>query len=91
MENQDSSTTSFLSMDICGITEVTILLALNSIIAFPQTWESPSHLYPQTGKLGDDDPLDVLEIGSQIGYRGQIKQVKVLGNKIERQSDHQVF
>jgi inorganic pyrophosphatase len=28
---------------------------------------------------GDDDGLDVCEIGSELGYTGQVKQVKVLG------------
>ena len=47
--------------------------------AFPQTWEDPTHKNPETGAFGDNDPLDVCEIGSANGFRGQIKQVKVLG------------
>lgn len=47
--------------------------------AFPQTWEDPSHVDKQTGCKGDNDPVDVCEIGSAIGYTGEIKQVKVLG------------
>ncbi|CAO1621566.1 unnamed protein product [Parajaminaea phylloscopi] len=47
--------------------------------AFPQTWEDPSHTHPDTKAKGDNDPLDVCEIGEQVGYPGQIKQVKVLG------------
>ncbi|CAE6340856.1 inorganic pyrophosphatase [Rhizoctonia solani] len=47
--------------------------------AFPQTWEDPSQLHAETKAKGDNDPLDVCEIGEQIGYTGQIKQVKVLG------------
>ena len=47
--------------------------------AFPQTWEDPSHTHPETKALGDDDPLDVCEIGEAVGYTGQVKQVKVLG------------
>lgn len=47
--------------------------------ALPQTWESPRELDGDTGLKGDNDPLDVLEIGSQIGFTGQVKQVKVLG------------
>jgi inorganic pyrophosphatase len=31
--------------------------------AFPQTWEDPSHISQDTGKKGDNDPLDVVEIG----------------------------
>ncbi|KAF9778149.1 inorganic diphosphatase [Thelephora terrestris] len=47
--------------------------------AFPQTWEDPNHSHPETKAKGDNDPLDVCEIGEQIGYSGQVKQVKVLG------------
>ncbi|KAJ3366430.1 Inorganic pyrophosphatase [Allomyces javanicus] len=47
--------------------------------AFPQTWEDPAHVTPDTGCKGDNDPLDVCEIGELIGYTGQVKQVKVLG------------
>ena len=47
--------------------------------AFPQTWEDPNSVHPETNAKGDNDPLDVCEIGSEIGYTGQVKQVKVLG------------
>lgn len=47
--------------------------------AFPQTWEDPSAQHPETKANGDNDPLDVCEIGETIGYVGQVKQVKVLG------------
>jgi inorganic pyrophosphatase len=47
--------------------------------AFPQTWEDPSQTHAETKAKGDNDPLDVCEIGEQVGYVGQIKQVKVLG------------
>ncbi|AMD19795.1 HCL356Wp [Eremothecium sinecaudum] len=47
--------------------------------ALPQTWEDPSVAHPETRAHGDNDPLDVLEIGETIAYTGQIKQVKVLG------------
>ncbi|CUS22648.1 LAQU0S06e02784g1_1 [Lachancea quebecensis] len=47
--------------------------------AFPQTWEDPNSVHPETKAAGDNDPLDVLEIGETIGYTGQVKQVKVLG------------
>ncbi|TFL03579.1 inorganic diphosphatase [Pterulicium gracile] len=47
--------------------------------AFPQTWEDPSQTHPETKAKGDNDPLDVCEIGEQVGYVGQVKQVKVLG------------
>ncbi|KAL7276855.1 Inorganic pyrophosphatase [Rhizina undulata] len=47
--------------------------------AFPQTWEDPNHIHPETKAKGDNDPLDVCEIGENVGYPGQIKRVKVLG------------
>lgn len=48
--------------------------------AFPQTWENPLHKHADTGYGGDNDPIDVCEIGSAVATRGQIKQVKVLGS-----------
>lgn len=47
--------------------------------AFPQTWENPEHLDSSTGCKGDNDPIDVLEIGSRIAKRGEVVQVKILG------------
>lgn len=47
--------------------------------AFPQTWEDPHVFHSETKAKGDNDPLDVCEIGEQVGYVGQVKQVKVLG------------
>ncbi|KAI8821732.1 putative IPP1-inorganic pyrophosphatase [Fimicolochytrium jonesii] len=47
--------------------------------AFPQTWEDPNAVHPDTKAKGDNDPLDVCEIGETVGYTGQIKQVKILG------------
>ena len=44
-----------------------------------QTWEDPTQAHAETKAKGDNDPLDVCEIGEQVGYTGQIKQVKVLG------------
>lgn len=46
---------------------------------FSQTWEDPAHTDPKTGAAGDNDPLDVCEIGSVVAARGEVKQVKVLG------------
>lgn len=34
--------------------------------AFPQTWENPEVLDEHTGCKGDNDPLDVLEIGYKV-------------------------
>ena len=32
-----------------------------------------------TQQKGDGDPIDVVDIGYKVAYRGQVKQVKVLG------------
>jgi inorganic pyrophosphatase len=32
-----------------------------------------------TNAKGDNDPIDVCEIGQEVAYRGQVKQVKILG------------
>jgi len=47
--------------------------------AFPQTWENPNHVDEFTNCKGDNDPVDVCEIGSKIHPRGAVIQVKVLG------------
>jgi len=47
--------------------------------AIPQTWEDPSFSHPDTLAVGDNDPLDVIEIGERVAHVGQVKQVKVLG------------
>jgi len=47
--------------------------------AFPQTWENPSTVHPDTQAKGDNDPIDVVEIGSEVGKTGDVKQVKILG------------
>jgi len=47
--------------------------------AFPQTWEDPTKTDTHTGCLGDNDPIDVLEIGTAVAKQGDVLQVKVLG------------
>jgi len=47
--------------------------------AFSQTWENPSLLNPDTNAKGDNDPLDVVDIGGRLGVTGEVRQVKVLG------------
>lgn len=47
--------------------------------AFPQTWENPDFVHPDTKAKGDNDPLDVVDIGSELGKTGEIKKVKILG------------
>lgn len=44
-----------------------------------QTWENSTKPDPRTGFPGDNDPLDVCEIGTNVGVTGQVKQVKILG------------
>ncbi|KAK3671221.1 Inorganic pyrophosphatase [Recurvomyces mirabilis] len=47
--------------------------------AFPQTWEDPNATHPETKAKGDNDPLDVCEIGELVAKTGEVIQVKVLG------------
>ncbi|KAI8094848.1 inorganic pyrophosphatase [Gilbertella persicaria] len=47
--------------------------------AFPQTWENPAFISPHTNKGGDNDPIDVIELGRRVATTGEIKQVKILG------------
>jgi inorganic pyrophosphatase len=44
---------------------------------FPQTWEDPT--IEHEGCRGDNDPLDVVEIGARIIRPGDVRPVKVLG------------
>lgn len=44
-----------------------------------KTWEDPTATHPDTQARGDNDPIDVCEIGSSVGTPGQVKQVKALG------------
>jgi inorganic pyrophosphatase len=47
---------------------------------FPQTWEDPTFIHPDAeGCRGDNDPVDVCEIGARIIQSGAIRPVKVLG------------
>jgi len=45
----------------------------------PQTWEDPTATDQHTQCKGDNDPIDVCEIGSKIHPTGAVIQVKVLG------------
>jgi inorganic pyrophosphatase len=45
----------------------------------PQTWEDPGHEEAETRCFGDNDPLDVVEIGSQPLALGAVEPVKPLG------------
>ncbi|XP_054447640.1 inorganic pyrophosphatase 2, mitochondrial isoform X3 [Pteronotus mesoamericanus] len=47
--------------------------------ALPQTWEDPHRKDKSTDCCGDDDPIDVCEIGSKVLSRGEVIRVKILG------------
>ncbi|KAK0153683.1 Inorganic pyrophosphatase [Merluccius polli] len=47
--------------------------------AIPQTWEDPAHTDANTGCNGDNDPIDICEIGTKVCSRGEVIRVKVLG------------
>ena len=37
-------------------------------LIFQKTWEDPKHETPETQTMGDNDPLDVCEIGQKVRY-----------------------
>jgi len=45
----------------------------------PKTWENPKAEHPELKAFGDDDPVDIVEIGSASIARGSVVQVKALG------------
>ncbi|KAL3435583.1 inorganic pyrophosphatase [Aspergillus tetrazonus] len=47
--------------------------------SIPQTWESPNFRHDFTNEPGDNDPVDLFDIGQDQGFTGQVKQVKILG------------
>jgi inorganic pyrophosphatase len=47
--------------------------------AFPQTWENPLLVDQHTNAKGDNDPVDVCEIGGATRKSGDVLQVKILG------------
>ncbi|KAG7261031.1 hypothetical protein CRUP_001374 [Coryphaenoides rupestris] len=44
-----------------------------------ETWEDPGHKDGDTGCCGDNDPIDICDIGSKVCSRGEVIRVKVLG------------
>merc|ERR1712063_16850 len=54
----------------------------------PQTWENPKHIDANTKEGGDNDPIDVCEIGSRVPARGEVIDVKdELADKINNLED----
>lgn len=47
--------------------------------AIPRTWENPYKKCKYTGKYGDNDPVDIFDIGDIKVEIGDIIQVKILG------------
>ena len=45
----------------------------------PRTWEDPNVLCDKTQKYGDNDPLDIVDIGDTKAKVGLVYKVKVLG------------
>jgi inorganic pyrophosphatase len=53
-------------------------ITYNNVSGFlPQTWEDPN--YDDDSVFGDNDPVDVVDIGDTIHNTGDIVKVKVLG------------
>ncbi|KAJ2324819.1 Inorganic pyrophosphatase [Coemansia sp. RSA 2702] len=47
--------------------------------ALPQTYEDPAEVDRDTGCVGDNDPIDVLEVGGRVCAEGSVHPVKPLG------------
>ncbi|XP_077595523.1 inorganic pyrophosphatase 2, mitochondrial [Stigmatopora nigra] len=47
--------------------------------AIPQTWEDPHHKDPDTDCCGDNDPIDICDIGDKVCFPGEVIKVKILG------------
>jgi inorganic pyrophosphatase len=46
----------------------------------PRTWEDPTFIHPDAeGCRGDNDPLDICEIGLKVIKPGDVRPVKILG------------
>lgn len=45
----------------------------------PQTWEDPAHKNTECDAFGDNDPVDVVEIGSATCEMGGVYPVKAVG------------
>jgi inorganic pyrophosphatase len=47
--------------------------------AIPQTWDDPTVTDCETGYKGDNDPIDICEIGSRVARLGDVYEAKILG------------
>jgi inorganic pyrophosphatase len=45
----------------------------------PQTWEDPKFVHPDTQAGGDNDPIDIVDVGAKMWSTGSIVRVKLLG------------
>jgi len=45
----------------------------------PKTWEDPGIVHSKLQVVGDNDPVDVVEIGTRAHVQGEIVRIKVLG------------
>lgn len=47
--------------------------------AMPQTWEDPRYVEESTGLAGDNDPLDVVDVGKKACTPGEVYEVRPVG------------
>ena len=51
-------------------------------VAFLQTWEDPAHISEDCeGHIGDNDPVDIVEIGDRTSSTGSIYAVKPIAGE----------
>lgn len=71
-----------IMMDVTKATGEPRFYHFNSLVnygALPQTWENPEIVDQHLGLGGDNDPLDVCELGSRVATVGEVYPVKPLG------------
>jgi inorganic pyrophosphatase len=52
---------------------------LHNYGCLPQTWEDPTEKRSDLNLMGDNDPIDVIELGFQKVTSGQVLKVKIVG------------
>jgi hypothetical protein len=76
----------------CGIMACSLRSVSSSLSALPlssfltseslQTWEDPHHVSEDCdGHIGDNDPVDVVEVGDKTAFSGEIYAVKPVCGK----------
>lgn len=75
-------TGAFIFILICFVKLLVELFARNVLISYmflncylQKTWEDPNHTDKETKCCGDNDPIDVCEIGSQVRLKINVNYI----------------